>query len=115
MAEVDPPSPLDRLTANIRRELGAQVALVHLDLASQQIHDLARRIAVEIDYAFDYTFVAKWVRPGEPHHWTEPDPASPTGVSCFRECLRCGRMTKHPTEAEADTDFRSHVERAHLH
>jgi len=68
----------------------------------------AAMISSRIDYGFNVEWAPKWVTPGDTHRWQEVGTDSPSGEWHFRECLTCGRMTRHANSGEADEDYRSH-------
>jgi hypothetical protein len=114
MAEVESPRQYERLEEAIHEEIRAQTAMRDLSLSGTEIEFLASMIASQIDYNFSYEYSPKWAKPGEPLRWNEQSPTSPSGVWHFRECLNCGRRTKHGTPEEAEADYVHHASARHL-
>jgi hypothetical protein len=105
MREVRRIDDWERLRLAIRAELQAQYAIEDHPVDDQLLDVLAQAVATRIDYGFAFRWEPRWIKPGEPHRWTE-------GREHFVECLACGRTTAHPSDAEA-TDWYSDHRREH--
>jgi hypothetical protein len=100
--DVAPIDDLTRLRLAIRDELAVQHGIGRRDLDDASWLDvLSEMLAARVDYGFDVHWAPKWVRPGEPHTWTEAG-------EFFVECLRCRTTTAHPTDAEARKWYEGH-------
>lgn len=78
---------------------------LHLDETT--LDALAKAIATNVEYAFDVKWAPRWAKEGDPHRWVERSPSA--GESHFVECLRCKRITVHPTAEKADEWWSSHL------
>lgn len=105
MTDVPYPNDFDRLVANIRTEIDAQMAMSQVELDESVIQHLAEGIASSIDYAFEFHWRPRWVKSGDAHHWNED---SESGQQYFVECLRCTRITRHPSALEGDAWYVQH-------
>jgi hypothetical protein len=72
------------------------------------VEQLASGIAANIDYAFDFHWRPRWVKGDEPHRWSET--ADSVGEQHFVECLRCKRITVHPTAEDGVAWHAKHLE-----
>ena len=108
--ELPPIDNFERLTENILDELVSFNGLMVLGLEDRTLRELAKQVAVNIDYAFNVTWSPKWVKSGEPHVWSE---ASSTGVCHFAECLLCGVVMTQPTREAAQAAYRDHLKGRH--
>jgi hypothetical protein len=108
--ELPPIDTSERLTENILDELASCNGLMALGLDDRTLRELAKQVAVNIDYAFTVTWSPKWVKSGEPHVWSE---TSSTGVSHFAECLLCGAVMAEPTPEAAHAAHRDHLTYRH--
>ena len=106
--EIERPSDQHRLRESVRKEVEAQNALMGLNLDSETVDNLAWAVSSTIEYGFNVEWSPKWVKARDPHHWQEPNENSPSGEWHLRECLECGRTTRHATTEEADADYRAH-------
>jgi len=113
--EVDRPSDVDRMLEAVRDELHVQNGIMGLQLENAAVDNLAAVVGSRIDYGFTVEWAPKWVKAGDPHRWQEADQSSPSGEWHFRECLVCGRMTRHTSGDEADADYTSHYGDRHGH
>jgi hypothetical protein len=91
---------------NVRSELQAQRAMADLPLDDATLDRLAEGIAANLDYAFSIAWSPRWVKGDEPHRWTE-------GSQHFVECLKCKRITVHPTSVDADRWYEDHSQNGH--
>jgi hypothetical protein len=107
MADVQYPTDLERLRDNIRGELQAQRAMRDLALDDATLDGLADAITSNVDYGFSVKWAPRWVHGEEPHRWTEPTGGAPT--TWFVECLRCARITAHPSQADSDAWWARHA------
>lgn len=107
MTDVPYPDDIDRLVENIRTEINAQLGMARIELPSETVEQLASAIAANIDYAFDFRWRPRWVKDGEPHHWQRSTESG--GEQYFIECLRCKRITVHPTADDATAWYAEHV------
>ena len=111
--EIQRPTDIDRLHEAIREELRIHIGFAGLDIEDGTLDNLAEMVTSRIDYGFNIEWAPKWITPGDPHRWHEVGNDSPSGEWHFRECLTCGRMTRHSNSDRADADYRSHTEEAH--
>jgi hypothetical protein len=108
--ELLPIDNFERLTENILDELVSCNGLMALGLDDRTLRELAKQVAVNIDYAFNVTWSPNWVKSGEPHVWSE---TSSTGVTHFAECLLCGAVMAEPTREAAQAAYRDHLAGPH--
>lgn len=99
----------------VRDEMQVQNGIMGSQLDEVTVDNLAAMVGSRIDYGFNVKWAPKWVKPGEPHQWQESDESSPSGEWHFRECLVCGRMTRHADSDEADADYMAHFGEQHGH
>jgi hypothetical protein len=111
--EIERPTDIERLGEAIRDELRVQLGMAGLDIEDDAADSLAAMVSSRIDYGFNVEWAPKWVTPGDPHRWQELDNDSLSGEWHFRECLMCGRVTRHANSDEADADYRSHFAEEH--
>ena len=74
--------------------------MADLALDDATLDQLAGGIAYNIEYAFAVRWAPRWVKDGEPHHWTEPEGREPT--QHFVDCVRCRRLSVHQSATKAD-------------
>lgn len=102
----------DRAIDNVTDELDTQAAMRDLHWPEGLTRQLAEAIVSNLDYAFDIRWRPRWVKPGEPHHWSETG-EDPDDTLYFTECLACGQIFESGSEASAQTAYQAHRAEEH--